>query len=250
MRSLVRQVVAKPLAVILSAALLSALAGCAQKMAVQPRYNPLQPSAFFPDGRSARPLVSGTVAWGKEHLQSDAHFYTGIKPAGSSTPAWAASLVGAPKEMILGIGGTALYDLPAYYDTLPFPADEFPALLRRGQERFNIFCSMCHGKAGDGDGMIVQRGFTPPPVFSRDLSRGFKHRGIQLKLVDAPVGYFFDVITNGYGAMPDYASQVPPRDRWAIIAYVRALQYSQNVPFDQLDEAGRRRLLDNGGKKE
>jgi mono/diheme cytochrome c family protein len=242
------QNVTRRLAVLLAAVLLL-VSGCMQKMAVQPRYNPLQPSAFFADGRSARPLVAGTVAWGKEHLEEDAHFYTGIRPAGAGTPAWAASLIGAPKEMILGISGTGLYNLPAYYDTFPFPAEEFPAMLRRGQERFNIFCAVCHGRSGDGEGMIVQRGFTPPPVFARDLSRGFKLRGIQLKLVDAPVGYFFDVITHGYGAMPDYASQIPPRDRWAIIAYVRALQFSQNVPFDQLDEATRR-LLENGGKEE
>jgi len=219
---------ANRLAVLFAACFLAA--GCQQKMAVQPRYNPLQPSAFFEDGRSARPLVQGSVAWGKEHLREDAHFYTGIKPS--------------------GIGGTALHDLPAYYDTFPFPAEDFPPMLRRGQERFNVFCAVCHGRLGDGKGMIVQRGFTKPPVFAADLSRGFKLRGVQIKLRDAPVGYFFDVITNGFGAMPDYASQIPPRDRWAIIAYVRAQQYSQSVPFDQLDKAAQRRLLAEGGKKE
>jgi hypothetical protein len=97
--------------------------------------------------------------------------------------------------------------------------------------------------------MIMQRGFTRPPNFATDLSRGFKLRGVQLKLRDAPVGYIFDVITHGYGAMPDYASQIPPRDRWAIVAYVRVLQFSQDVPFDRLDEATRRLLLEEGGKK-
>jgi mono/diheme cytochrome c family protein len=234
-----------PRAVLLSACLLAA--GCQQKMAVQPRYNPLQPSSFFDDGRSARPLVAGTVARGQ--LREDAHLYTGIKPGKSGVPAWAANLVGAPKEMLQNIGGTRLEDLPDYYDTFPFAAKELPQMLRRGQVRFNVFCSVCHGRPGDGEGMIVQRGFTRPPNFATDLSRGFKLRGLQLKLRDAPVGYFFDVITRGYGAMPDYASQIPPRDRWAIVAWIRVLQFAQEVPFDRLDEATRRQLLEQGGNK-
>jgi mono/diheme cytochrome c family protein len=194
-------------------------------MAIQPRYNPLQPSAFFEDGRSARPLVPGTIAQGQ--LREDVHFYTGVKTMKAS-----------------------LNELPVYFDTFPLQAAELPRMLRRGQERFNIFCSVCHGQLGSGDGMIVQRGFTHPPHFATDVSRGLKLRGLTVSLRDAPVGYFFEVITKGYGAMPDYASQIPPVDRWAIIAYVRVLQYSQNVPFDQLDESARRRLLETGGKKE
>jgi mono/diheme cytochrome c family protein len=215
-------------------ACLVCLAGCQQKMAQQPRYNPLAPSSFFEDGRSARPLVAGTVARG--NLREDPHFYTGIKPERSADWAWAASLIGAPKEFLLGVGGTPLFEMPAYYDTFPFPLEELPKLLHRGQERFNIFCAVCHGRSGDGKGMIVQRGFTQPPAFATDLSRGYKLRGIQIKLRDVPVGYIFDVITNGYGAMPDYAVPVPSADRWAIIAYVRALQYAQNAVADQQDE--------------
>jgi mono/diheme cytochrome c family protein len=214
----------------LLAACLTVASGCQQKMAVQPRYNPLQPSAFFEDGRSARPLVHGTVAQGQ--LREDAHFFTGVKSGKVATPAKADG---------------ALYQLPDYADTFPFPPEEFPRMLRRGQERFNIYCSVCHGRLGDGEGMIVQRGFTRPPNLATDLSRGFKLRGVEVKLRDAPVGYFFEVISNGFGAMPDYSSQVPPADRWAILSYVRALQFSQNVPFNQLNEA-ERRLLEAGGK--
>jgi mono/diheme cytochrome c family protein len=138
--------------------------------------------------------------------------------------------------------------LPDYYDTLPYPEKDLPTMLRRGRERFDIFCSECHGRAGDGDGMIVRRGFTRPPNFATDESRGFKLRGVKMKLTEVPVGYMFDVVTNGFGAMPDYASQIPPRDRWAIITYVRALQLSQNAPPDLLDEQTRRLLQKEGGK--
>jgi mono/diheme cytochrome c family protein len=214
-------------------------------MAEQPRYNPLAPSAFFEDGRSARPLVPGTVAWGKEYLRDDSHFYSGIRPPG---PDKKAQKEGQGKGAVLGVGATALYELPDYFDTLPYPEKELPAMLRRGRERFDIFCSECHGRAGDGDGMIVRRGFTRPPNFATDESRGFKLRGVKKKLTEVPVGYMFDVVTNGFGAMPDYAAQVPPRDRWAIITYVRALQLSQNAPPDLLDEQTRRLLQKEGGK--
>ncbi len=98
----------------------------------------------------------------------------------------------------------------------PFPIDG--KVVDRGQERFNIYCSPCHDRTGGGNGMVVQRGFKQPPSFHID------------RLRQADVGYFFDVITNGFGAMPDYRAQVDARDRWAIVAYIRALQYSQNAP--------------------
>ncbi|MGH7966459.1 MAG: c-type cytochrome [Candidatus Binatia bacterium] len=160
---------------------LSALA-CRQDMADQPRYDPLEPSTFFADGQSARPLVPGTVARGR--LVDEASLFAA--KAGE-----------------------------AFVDTFPLPVTG--EVLSRGQERYNIFCAPCHSRTGDGDGMIVRRGFRRPPSFHSD------------RLRESPVGYFFDVITNGFGAMPDYAAQIPVRDRWAVIAYTRALQLSQHA---------------------
>src|SRR5262249_3011974 len=102
-------------------------------------------------------------------------------------------------------------------------------ILERGRDRFNIYCAVCHDRAGTGDGMVPRRGFTRPPSFHTSYSRGLLRRGFMIRLREAPVGYYFNVITNGYGAMADYSVQVPPKDRWAIIAYIRALQLSQNV---------------------
>ena len=160
----------------------AAAAGCRQDMHDQPKYIPLRESAFFGDDRSARPIVEGTVARG--HLHADALFYTG-KVAGR--------------------------------DTEVFPMPITAAVLARGRERFDIYCSPCHGRTGQGDGMVARRGFRHPPTFHQD------------RLRDAPAGHFFDVMTNGFGAMPDYAEQVRPDDRWAIIAYVRALQLSEHA---------------------
>jgi mono/diheme cytochrome c family protein len=148
----------------------------------QPKYIPLRESTFFADSRSARPLVEGTVARGQLH--DDELAYTGK------------------------VNGR---------DAAVFPAAVTPATMARGRERFDIYCSPCHGRTGQGDGMVVQRGYRRPPSFHQD------------RLRDAPVGHFFDVITNGFGAMPDYASQVRVGDRWAIIAYVRALQLSEHA---------------------
>ena len=168
---------------LIPAFLLLVLSGCDMlDMYDEPRFEPLEASTFFDDGTSARPLVAGTVARG--NLREDEGFYSG-KVDGN------------------------------YVSTLPLDLDE--QLLLRGQERFNIYCSPCHGRVGDGNGMIVQRGFRRPPSFvSTD------------RLLNAPVGHFYDVISNGFGAMPSYASRVTPHDRWAIVAYIRALQRSQN----------------------
>jgi mono/diheme cytochrome c family protein len=155
---------------------------CQQQMAEQPRYEPLEPSTFFADGRASRSLVPGTVARG--HLKTDAHLYAGQAN-----------------------GKLA--------DTFPFPVTR--AVLERGQERYNIYCSPCHGRIGNGEGIVVQRGFQRPASFHID------------RLREAPAGYFFNVITNGFGAMYDYAARVKSEDRWAIIAYIRALQLSQNA---------------------
>jgi len=157
-------------------------AGCHQKMANQPRYDPLEASDFFTDGMSARPRIAGTVARGE--LVTNEFFSTG-KMGGQD-----------------GNG-------------FPIPVDA--ALLDRGNERFNIYCTPCHGRLGDGKGMIPSRGYRHPPTFHSDALR------------NQPTGHFFDVMTNGFGAMPQYGTIIPPRDRWAIIAYIRALQLSQNA---------------------
>jgi mono/diheme cytochrome c family protein len=155
-------------------------------MAYEGKLEPLQEDDFFGDSRSARPIEPGTVARGQ--FQEDQLFYTG-KVEGE------------------------------FADLFPFPIT--PEIMARGQERYNIFCSPCHGRVGDGQGMIVQRGFKPPPSFHIDRLRD-----------ETPAGYYFDVITNGFGAMASYGSRVPPGDRWAIIAYIRALQLSQNATLD------------------
>jgi len=170
---------------------LIALAACRQDMHDQPRFKPLARSDFYTDLRSARTPVEGTVARGQLH--QDTYFYTGK------------------------VGNN-----PGDY--MPFPVTE--DVLSRGQERFDIYCAPCHSRLGDGNGMIVQRGFRPPPSYHTE------------RLRKAPLGYFFDVMTSGFGAMPDYASQISPRDRWCIVAYIRALQLSQgattaDVPSDQ-----------------
>jgi len=165
-----------------SLALVAATAGCRIDMHVQPYYRPLTKSDFYADGRSARLPVEGTVARGD--LREDAYFYTG---------------------KINGNPG----------DYMPFPVTE--SVLARGRERFDIYCTPCHGRVGDGNGFIPSRGFRRPPSYHID------------RLRKAPIGYFFDTMTNGFGVMPDYSAQLAPRDRWAIAAYIRALQLSQNA---------------------
>ncbi len=166
----------------LLASALLLLSGCREDMQNQPYYRPLRENDFYADKRSARPIISGTVARG--HLDADTYFYTG--KIGSNDG-----------------------------DYMPFPVTD--EVMARGQQRFNIYCSPCHSELGDGNGMIVQRGFRHPPSYNTE------------RLRKAPIGYFFDVMTNGYGAMPDYAQQVTPADRWAIAAYIRALQLSQHA---------------------
>jgi mono/diheme cytochrome c family protein len=166
-------------------------------MAVQPKYDPLEPSDFFSDGMSARPRVPGTVARGE--LAINGFLATG---------------------KVDGQQG----------DGFPFPITM--PVMNRGEERFNIFCSECHGRVGDGNGMIPARGYRLPPSFHTDTLRSAK------------TGHFFDVITNGFGAMPSYAAQVPVHDRWAIIAYVRALQLSQHGTVDDLPADMRAKLAE------
>lgn len=179
---------------------LLALAGCRQKMANQPRYDPLEASDFFPDGMSARPRLENTVARGE--LANDGFLATG---------------------KINGQDG----------DGFPFPVTA--DVMNRGHERFNIYCTPCHGRIGDGNGMIPSRGYRRPPSFHTEALR------------TAKTGHFFDVMTNGFGAMPPYAVQVPVNDRWAIIAYIRALQLSQNATINDVP-ADKRAALAGGAQ--
>jgi hypothetical protein len=168
----------------------------------QPKYIPLRPSEFFADGRSERPLIDGTVARG--HLNDDIAFYTGKGPDGKPV------------------------------DTFPFPVTK--EVIERGQQRFNIYCTPCHDRLGNGDGMIVRRGYRKPPSYHID------------RLRQVPNGYIYDVISNGFGAMPDYAAQIQPQDRWAIVAYVRALQLSQNASIDDVPADARGQLQQGGAQ--
>jgi mono/diheme cytochrome c family protein len=213
---------------LLPAAYCLLLTGCRQQMASQPAYRPLVPSALFADNRSARPLVAGTVPRGE--LRDDPHFFTGRKPRQTQN--------GDKDVKEKDVAATGNDGPEAYFDAFPVPivledptngADKKQVSLERGRERFNIFCAPCHDRVGTGQGMIVQRGFTAPPSLHTDLSRGFKLRGFKVPLREAPVGYYYDVITNGFGAMPKYNHQIPPFDRWAIIAYIKALQVSQGA---------------------
>jgi mono/diheme cytochrome c family protein len=176
--------------ILLSAIFLTS--ACRQDMHDQPKYTPLRSTAFFGDARSARPPVPGTVARGQ--LREDPYLETGK------------------------IGNA---DATAF----PFPVDA--ALMARGRERFEIFCTPCHGRTGTGDGMIVQRGYRRPPTYHDD------------RLRNAPVGHFVDVIANGFGAMPDYSEEIGARDRWAIAAYIRALQFSQHARLADVPEGER-----------
>ena len=158
------------------------LAGCRQDMQDQPKFIPQRGTDFYADGRSARPQVENTVARGQ--LREDAYFYTGMQ------------------------GGKE-------GDGMPFPVTM--EVLERGQERYNVYCTPCHSRVGNGVGMIVQRGYSKAGNFHT------------ARLQAAPLGHFFNVMTNGYGAMPDYSAQLTPADRWAVVAYIKALQLSQNA---------------------
>jgi len=163
-------------------------------MANQPRQNPLSPAPIFQDGRSERPIIDNTVARGA--VEDDALFIA--------------------------------------KDSNAFPLPLTQELLARGQDRYNIFCSPCHGLQGDGQGMVTMRGMKHPPTYHQDRVR------------NEPNGYYFDVITNGFGAMNSYSAQITPRDRWAIVAYVRALQVSRNAHVGELPQNLREKLMAGG----
>ena len=171
--------------------------GCAPNMSRQPKYKPLSGSDFFGDGGMARPAVDGTVARG--HQRTDKRFFTGK------------------------VNGVLLVSMPLTVTR---------EVLERGRQRYDIFCSPCHGRVGDGTGMVVQRGLRRPPSYHID------------RLRVAPDGHFFDAMTNGFGAMPSYASRIEPRDRWAITAYIRALQLSQATKVQDVPAAERAKLIE------
>jgi mono/diheme cytochrome c family protein len=214
--------------------------GCQQEMARQPSYRPLEPTDFFPDGRSSRPLVEGTVPRGRPLEQSLILTYR--KGPVYMEAARAVGLIANPEPLnpallLPVIRNAAVGD---YVDVCPIEIDR--KALERGRERFMIYCSVCHDALGTGNGKIVERGYLKPPNYHTDYSRGFEHRGIRVRLREAPIGYFFEIITRGFGGMPDYASQIPPDDRWKIIAYVRALQLSQWVPLKDLPQREQERV--------
>jgi mono/diheme cytochrome c family protein len=184
---------ARTAAIVVATATLSA---CRQDMHDAPRYDPLEKSAFFNDGRTSRMPVVNTVARGQ--IREDRHLFEGV-------------VDGKPAET--------------------FPMAVTPAVMARGRDRYSVFCTPCHGQTGEGDGMIVRRGFRKPPSYHED------------RLREAPVGYYFDVMTHGFGAMQDYAAQITVADRWAIAAYIRALQLSQRATVDDVP-ADRRADLD------
>jgi mono/diheme cytochrome c family protein len=180
--------------------LLASLSGC-QDMYDQPRYEPFEASTFFEDGASSRPLVAGTVP------RTDPRNLPDVKD----------------RALLL----TGLKDgLPSR--SAPMPVDR--ALLERGQGRYRIYCTPCHGEIGDGKGIIVQRGFTAPPSYHDD------------RLRNAPLGHFFQVITQGHGAMYSFAARIAPQDRWAVASYIRALQLSQNAKVSELPAVDQSRL--------
>ena len=186
-------------------------AGCRRDMQDQPKMKPFRGTTFFGDGLSGRQPIQGTIARG--FLRDNAEYFTGKKSKTPGAPATPAALPASSPGTGATQNATAATSFPDDIETFPFAITE--DTVRRGRERYEIFCSACHGFTGHGDGMIVRRGFRRAASFNDD------------RLRQAPVGHFFDAITNGWGAMPSYASQIPVQDRWAIIAYVRALQLSQ-----------------------
>ena len=182
--------------------------GCRRDMQDQPKIKPLRGSTFFGDGLASRRPIEGTIPRGFLRADDPA-FYTGKKsgsPTAAATPA---------QQQTAGAQSASAQQNSFPDDVVDFPIPITEEVVKRGRERYDIFCSACHGLTGNGDGMIVRRGFRRAASFNDD------------RLRQAPVGHFFDAITNGWGAMPSYAPQIPVQDRWAIIAYVRALQVSQ-----------------------
>src|SRR6185312_5334877 len=193
--------------IFLSLVVVLGMTACRRDMQDQPKVKPLRGATFFADGLGSRQPIAGTVARG--NLRDDnPEFYTGKKSG-------AATATATPAQQQTAGAQNSLQQNSFPDDVVDFPIPVTRDVVDRGHSRFNIFCSACHGLTGNGDGMIVRRGFRRAASFNDD------------RLRQAPVGHFFDAITNGWGAMPSYASQIPVQDRWAIITYIRALQLSQ-----------------------
>ena len=242
--------------------------GCQQQMGEQPYYRPLEPTSFFADGQSSRPLEPGVVHRA-QYLDSDP-MVTGLTSeewqrfwhrsdnkvaAGRATPDEDREhAYGAPR---LDPRPNQPHSSPVkiYVDEFPFPITG--ADLSRGAQRYTAYCALCHGPLGNGKGKIWERGYLKPTSYHTEkvdaneppdfgqiplgFSRGFWKWDIHIPIREVPVGYIFEVITKGYGAMPDHAAQIPPADRWRIIAYVRTLQFSRHadvgsLPKDILDK--------------
>jgi mono/diheme cytochrome c family protein len=273
-------------------ALLSALpvaSGCRQKMADQPYYRPLDEAEFFPDKRASRPLEHGTIHRG-QYLDRDP-IATGL-----ALEEWARSDkysvppkvdqpkdgkdAGEPKELTLTPAekveraiGAPRYDQrvggqpKVYAEAFPFPITQQD--LKRGQDRFTIYCAVCHGPLGNGQGKIWERGYLTPTSFHRSkvtpnevdvsnpqglgVSRGYSLWGVSpnspMYMDEVPVGYIFEVMTKGYAGMPSYSAQIPPDDRWRIIAYIKVLQMSQRTDAAKLPPEVQKLLAEAGGKK-
>jgi hypothetical protein len=191
------RVMARAMRMLCLSALALLFAGCRMDMHEQPKYLPYEPTTFFDDGRSERPVVPGTVARGQ--LRLDELLYTGKENGVIS-------------------------------NQFPFPMTR--ADLERGRQRYNIYCTPCHDYTGSGQGIVVQRGFPPPPSFHID------------RLRQAPVGHFFDAMSNGYGAMYSYSSRIEPEDRWRIAAYIRVLQLSEHSTVQDVPESERQKLTE------
>jgi mono/diheme cytochrome c family protein len=212
---------------------LACLSGCQQQMASQPSYRPLEASSFFADGQSSRPLIKGTVPRG--HLELDWHLYTGRIPGSES------GAEGARTDRPLPVGqnvgaNKADFDRGQFVDTFPEPVTR--ETLEHGYNRYMIYCVVCHDPKGTGRGKIVERGYIKPPSYHIP------------RLRTAPVGRLFAVATEGYGAMPSYEAQISARDRWAIVAFIRALQLSQHFPQKELTPEMRSELAQAQSAKE
>jgi len=198
----------------------SLLTACRRDMQDQPKAIAYRENSFFKDGTGSRPLVEGTVPRG--YLREDREMYLGKKSAAATQtgpimtqPAGGQPTAPQVRLPTTPVSAASANPYPDDVDTLPFAITKDD--MKRGQERYNIYCSVCHGMTGYGDGIVARRGFNKPSPANYHQDR----------LRQAPVGHFFDAMTNGWGAMPSYASQVSVEDRWRIAAYIRALQLSQ-----------------------
>jgi hypothetical protein len=254
--------------------------GCRQKMADQPYYRPLEGSDFFADGRASRPLERGTVHRA-QRLESDpiatgltaeewGRVYEYETPAKPDSPIMIDALKVPDPEKIRRAVGAPRYDQrvagqpKVYVEEFPFPITQTE--LKRGQERYTIYCAVCHGPLGNGLGKIRERGYLTPTSFHTSkvsptdedlknpaeglgISRGYKLWGHPIPMDQVPVGYFFEVMTKGYGGMPSYSAQIPAPDRWKIIAYIRVLQMSQRTDPAKLSPEIKKLLDAAGGPK-